>query len=70
MILTFFMFPHSWLQRAIVDDYFRRRDARRAGRLASAAAARLPSGHLLRTGTTDHFTTELISSAHLSFLNV
>lgn len=53
VILTFFVFSHGWLQRAVVDDHFGRGHARRARRLASAAAARLPPSHLLRTRTTD-----------------
>lgn len=48
------MLAHGRLQRAVVDDHLGRGDARRARRLAGAAAASRTAGHLLRTRTEQH----------------
>lgn len=45
------MLAHGRLQRAVIDDHFGRGEARRARRLAGAAAASLTAGHLLRART-------------------
>lgn len=45
------MLAHGRLQGAVVDDHLGRGDAGRARWLAGATAARLPTSHLLRTGT-------------------